>query len=105
MSYFFIESQTTNLVKYQIPFDINTCKSEHVAFSGALGKHPYDANKVVLISDPHNNNTRYYEFDRADIGLIEKQPNIISSDGEDFVMVLLWIKEASIATQSSVFIV
>ncbi len=105
MSYFFIESQTTNLIKYQIPFDINIFKSEHVVFSGVLGIHPNDTNKVVLISDPHNNNTRYFEFERADIGLIEKQPNLISSDGEDFAMVLLWIKAGSVATQSSVFIV
>ena len=105
MSYFFIESQTTNLIKYQIPFDINIFKSEHVVFSGALGKHPNDINKVVLISDPHNNNTRYFEFERADIGLIEKQPNLISTDGEDFAMVLLWIKAGSVATQSSVVIV
>lgn len=105
MSYFVIESQTTNLVKYHLPFDINELKNNHVLYSGVLGKHPYDSNKIVLISDPHNNDTRYYEFERMDIGLIEKQPNIINSDGEDFAMVFLWIQKGSISTKSSIFIV
>lgn len=105
MSYFFIESQSTNLVKYHLPFDINEFKKEHVAFSGALGKHPYDLNKIVLISDPHINITAYYEFNSADIGLVEKLPNIINSDGDDVAMALLWIKKDSIATRGSFFLV
>lgn len=105
MSYFLIESQSTNLVKYHFTFDMNEFKNEHVAFSGAIGKHPYDVNKLVLISDPHTNHTSYYEFYSADIGLVEKLPNIINSDGEDVVMVLLWIKIGCIAIKSSVFLV
>ncbi|WP_114325092.1 inorganic pyrophosphatase Ppa [Candidatus Colwellia aromaticivorans] len=105
MSYFIIEPQRTNLVKYQISFNINEFKDGHVAFSGALGKHPHDANKIVLIADPFANNTRYYEFNRTDIGLIEKLPNIINSNGEDVAIVLLWIKKGCIAISSSVFLV
>jgi|TARA_B110000091_G_C13594798_1_gene382117 inorganic pyrophosphatase len=105
MSVFFIESQSTNLVRYQVSFNINDFKNEHVVFSGALGKHPFDSNKIVLISDPHINNTSYYEFTSADIGLIQKLPNIINSDGDDAAMALLWIKKGSIATKSSIFIV
>jgi|TARA_B110000238_G_C16107453_1_gene431154 inorganic pyrophosphatase len=105
MSYVFIKSPSTNLVKYQISFNINDFKYEHVVFSGALGKHPYDSNKIVLISDPHINNTSYYEFTSADIGLIQKLPNIINSEGDDATMALLWIKKGSLATKSSVFIV
>jgi len=105
MSYFFIESQSTNLVKYHLPFDINEFKKDHVAFTGALGKHPYDPNKIMLISDPHINHTSYYEFESADIGLVEKLSNIINTDGDDIAMALLWIKKGSIATRSSAFIV
>lgn len=105
MSYFFIEPQSTNLVKYHLPFDINEFKKDHVAFTGALGKHPYDPNKIMLISDPHINTTSYYEFDSADIGLVEKLSNIINSDGDDVAMALLWIKKGSIATRSSVVII
>jgi len=105
MSYFVIESQSTNLVKYHLPFDINEFKKGHMAFSGALGKHPYDSNKIMLISDPHINNTSYYEFESADIGLVEKLPNIINSDGDDVSMALLWIKKGSIATRSSIFMI
>jgi inorganic pyrophosphatase len=105
MSYFLIESQSTNLVKYHFTFDINEFKNEHVAFSGAVRKHPYDANKLMLISDPYANYTSYYEFDSANIGLVEKLPNIINSEGEDVVMALLWIKKGCIAIKSSVFLV
>ncbi len=105
MSFFIIEPQSTNLVKYHLSFDIAKFKNEHVAFSGALGKHPCDSSKVVLFSDPHTNNTNYYEFYSADIGLVEKLSNIINSDGDDIAMALLWIKKGSIATRSSAFIV
>jgi inorganic pyrophosphatase len=105
MSCFFIGSQSTKLVKYHISFNINDFKNEHVVFSGAVGKHPYDSNKIVLISDPHINHTSYYEFTSADIGLIQKLPNIINSYGEDAAMTLLWIKKGSLATKSSVFMV
>jgi len=105
MAYFFIEPQSTNLIKYHLPFDINKFKNEHVAFSGALGKHPTDPNKIILILDFDINNTNYYEFNSADIGLVEKLPNIINSDGEDIVMALLWIKKGSIAIRSSILMV
>jgi inorganic pyrophosphatase len=105
MSYFIIEPQRTDLVKYHISFNILEFKNEHVAFSGVLGKHPYDINKVVLVTDPFVKNTRYYEFNRTDIGLIEKLPNIINSNGEDVTIVLLWIKKGCIAISSSVFLV
>lgn len=105
MVYSFIESPGTNLVKYRLTFDINEFKNEYVAFSGALGKHPSDPNKVILILDFDINNTNYYEFSSADIGLIEKLPNIINSDGEDVVMALLWIKKGSTAIRSSILIV
>jgi inorganic pyrophosphatase len=105
MSYFVVESQSTNLVNYQMIFDINDFKSQHVVFSGALGKHPYDSNKIVLISNPHINNTSYYEFISTDIGLIQKLPNIINSKGDDAVMAMLWLKKGSFVTKSSVFTV
>lgn len=105
MSYFFIESKSTNLIEYQLPFDIIKVKNEHVAFSGVLGKHPYDDNKIVLITDPYAINISYYEFNCDDIGLVEKLPNIINSAGEDVAMTLLWIKKGSIAISSSVFVV
>lgn len=105
MSYFVLEPQCTELVKYHISFNIYEFKSEHVAFAGALGKHPYDANKVVLITEPYASNTRYYEFNSADIGLVEKLPNIINSEGEDVAMVKLWIKKGCVAIQSLVFLV
>lgn len=105
MPYFIIESQSTNLVKYHLPIDINQFKSMHVAFSGCLGKHPYDAKKIVLISDPYAKNISYYEFDCDDIGLVEKLPNLINNDGEDVAMSLLWVKKDRIAIRSSVFIV
>jgi inorganic pyrophosphatase len=105
MTYFVIEPQCTELVKYHISFNINEFKSEHTSFTGALGKHPYDLDKIVLISEPHGNNTSYYEFNSADIGLVEKLPNIINSNGEDVAMVQLWIKKGCIAIRSSVFLV
>jgi len=105
MTYFIIEFPSINLVRYQANFNINDFKLGHIAFPGALTKQPYDSEKVILISDPYGNHANYYEFESTDIGLVEKLPNVINSEGEDFAMVLLWVKRGGIAVRSSVFIV
>lgn len=105
MSYFIIEFPSINLVKYHASFDINDFKLGHIAFSGALAKHPYDSDRVILISDPYGNHANYYEFESTDIGLVEKLPNVINSVGDDFSMVLLRVKRGCLAVRSSVFII
>ena len=87
------------------PKDPKRLKQTHVAFSGSPQKHPYDRQRVVLISDPYSTSTAYYEFMKNDISYIEELPSVVSADGETVMMVRVWVKKQSIAVRSSAFIV
>ena len=87
------------------PKDLKLLKQTHVAFSGSPQKHPYDPQRVVLISDPYSTSTVYYEFMKNDISYIEELPNVVNVDGETVMMVRIWVKKHSIAVRSSAFIV
>ena len=90
---------------YRKPKDLKLLKQTHVAFTGSPQKHPYDAQRVVLISDPYSTNTIYYEFMKNDISYIEELPSVVNVDGETVMAVRLWVKKQSIAVRSSAFIV
>ena len=105
MSYFLIETKNLELTRFEQQADINKLKQAHLPFSGSLGQHPYDPSKLILLSDPYTNSRLYYEFSRDDVGLVEKLPNIINSDGEDVAMVLLWIRKGRIGIRCAPFLV
>ena len=87
------------------PKDLKLLKGTHVAFTGSPQKHPYDPQRVVLMSDPYSTNTTYYEFMKNDISYIEELPSMVNVDGETVMMVRVWVKKQSIAVRSSAFIV
>jgi len=105
MSFFLIETKNLKLTRFEQLADINQLKKTHLPFSGSLGQHPYDASKIILLSDPYTNSPLYYEFLREDVGLVEKLPNIINSEGEDVDMVLLWIKRGRVGIRCAPFLV
>ncbi len=87
------------------PKDLKLLKRTHVAFTGSPQKHPYDPQRVVLMSDPYSTSTTYYEFMKNDISYIEELPSMVNVDGETVMMVRVWVKKQSIAVRSSAFIV
>jgi hypothetical protein len=101
----FNKSKNLELVKFQSPNNLDELKKTHLPFSGSLRQHPYDDNKVVLLSEPYANNTIYYEFNNDDIGFAEKLANIVNSDGEDVTMAMLWIKKGSVGVRNMPFFV
>jgi len=80
-------------------------RRNHVPFSGAPQKHPYNPDKIILITDPYSSNTGYYEFKTKDIGFVEELPNIATMEGEIISMARIWIKKTSVAVRSTPFIV
>ena len=90
---------------YRKPKDLKQLKQTHVAFTGSPQKHPHDAQRVVLISDPYSTSTVYYEFMKNDISYVEELPSMVNVDGETVMMVRVWVKKQSIAVRSSAFIV
>lgn len=101
---FLQETETLELQQYKKATEIKDLRRTHVPFSGSPRKHPYDANKFLLFSDPYGSSS-YYEFENTDIEFAEELPNIVNLDGETITMILVWVKKQSIALRCSPFLV
>jgi hypothetical protein len=77
----------------------------HVAFSGAPQKHPYDEQKIILIVDPFSTHTLYYQFNMADIGGVEVLPSLVTVEGESVTMARVWVKKGCIGLKFIPFVV
>jgi inorganic pyrophosphatase len=77
----------------------------HVPFSGHPRKHSLDPDRIILIPDPFSSATVFYEFNVADVDLVEKLPSIVTLDGESLAMVRLWVKKGSLGVWSTPFVV
>ena len=91
--------------EYKKPRDWMTIARTHVSFKGSLQKHPVDPEKVVLVPDPHGSDITYLEFDRRDIGYLEKQPGITSLNGQTANITRIWVAKNSIAVRCMPFVV
>jgi hypothetical protein len=49
------------LQKYEPPKDPESLRQTHVPFSGSACKHPYDPEKLVLVTDPFSTAITYCE--------------------------------------------
>ncbi|MCP4702419.1 MAG: inorganic pyrophosphatase Ppa [Gammaproteobacteria bacterium] len=99
------QTEKFELSAYEKPKDLTKFSEIHVAFSGVLQKHPYDAEKIILVSDPFGGNLYYYEFQTKDISYIEELPNLVSIRGKSVAMTRVWIKKKSVGIRSTPFIV
>lgn len=90
---------------FQKPKDFKSLKKTHVPFSGSPQRHPYDAKKIILISDPFSGNTMYYEFKSENIDYLEELPNIVDIRGKAIIMVRIWVKKLSIGVTCTPFLV
>ena len=77
----------------------------HVPFTGAPQKHPYDEDKIILIADPLSTQIFYYEFKTADIEGIEELPSLVTPEGESMTIVRLWVKKGRIGVRCTPFVV
>jgi len=99
------EYETLEIAKFKRPKDFESLRESHVAFTGSPRKHPYDAYKVVLISDPYSRNNHYYEFKINDIAFVEELPNLSTMEEEIIPMVRIWIRKNSVAVRCIPFVV
>lgn len=97
------EAEKFEIQSYQKPKDFRLLKATHVPFSGSPQKHPYDAEKIILVADPYSSNTFYYEFRADDISYVEELPNIVSMEGETVTMARIWVKKMSVAIRCTPF--
>lgn len=79
-------------------------RDTHVPFSGSPHRHPYAADKFILIVDPYSASL-YYEFNTNDVDFAEELPSIVDLNGETVTMILIWVKKQSLAVRCSPFVV
>ena len=99
------EAVKFHIQAYQKPKNVQALRKTHVSFSGSPKKHPYDTDKVILVSDPFSTNTLYFDFNKDDISYLEELPNLVNLDGETITMVSIWVKKMSVGIRCSPFIV
>ena len=99
------EAVKFHIQAYKKPKNVQILKNTHVSFSGSPQKHPYDTDKVIIVTDPFSTNTLYYEFNKDDISYLEELPNLVNLDGNTISMVRIWVKKMSIGIRCSPFIV
>lgn len=93
------------LQAYRSPKDRRELRKNHVPFSGSPQKHPYDAEKFILISDPYSGNTLFYEFRKDDVSYVEELPHLVTLEGETVTMARIWIRKSSVGIRSTPFVV
>jgi inorganic pyrophosphatase len=99
------EHEKFELQVYKKPKSLKLLKETHIAFTGSPRKHPYDPERVILITDPYSKITSYYEFKTDDISYVEELVNLVNIDGEIVPMARIWVKKKSIGARASLFIV
>ncbi|MCK5153477.1 MAG: hypothetical protein KAQ93_03895 [Spirochaetales bacterium] len=97
----YIETQPLfKIMKYKSKVDYASCA---VSFTGSARKHPYDQEKLLLISDPFSSHTVFYEFRIKDIVHYDDLPGIATDSGENLLMVRLWINKGSLGLKYEPF--
>lgn len=76
-----------------------------VSFTGSPSKHPYEADKFILILDPVSDHTEFIEFKKEDVVAIEELPSLLTRENESVSMNLVWIKEGALGLKMSPFVV
>lgn len=105
MPHFLKTAEKLEIQAYRKPKNVLELQNTHVPFSGAPRKHPYDSEKIILISDPYSGNTFYYEFRADDISYVEELPNLVNLKGETVAMARIWVKKGCVAVCSTPFVV
>ncbi len=77
--------------------------SECIVFEGAPKKHPYDADKILLVTQPFSSSTTFYEFRVKDIMHAENMPSIATDSGSNLFMAKIWVKKGSMGLRYEPF--
>ncbi len=97
----YIDTQPLHTItKYKSKIDFRTCA---VSFVGSARKHPYDQEKLLLVSDPFTSHTIFYEFRIKDIVHYDDLPGIATDSGENLMMIKLWINKGSLGLRYEPF--
>ena len=105
MSHFPKATEKFEIQAYRRTKDLKELRKQSVPFSGSPQKHPYDPEKIILVSDPYSGNTVYYEFLKEDISHVEDLSNLVNSEGETVQMARIWVLKKRVAVRCTPFMV
>lgn len=105
ITHFLQESKKFEVQVYKKPKNLKDLIMTHIPFSGSPQKHPYDKDKIILLTDPYCSNTSYFEFKTGDISFVQELPNIVNMKEETVTMVRVWVKKKSVGVRCTPFIV
>ncbi len=97
------KAEKFEIEKYKAPKDARSLSKTHVPYTGSPQKHPLDPEQIILVPDPYNEISPYFEFSKNDITYVEKLANIVNLDGEAVSMARIWVKKGSFAVQCTPF--
>lgn len=89
-----------SIIRYDTHPDL---EKECISFTGAPRKHPYDKDKILLLTEPLTANMVFYEFTITDILHVEDLSSIVTEHGEVFAMAQIWVKRGSIGMKFEPF--
>lgn len=105
MTTFLQEAKRLEIQPYKKKSNVGELKRNSIPFIGSPFKHPVDKDKILLIVDPYNQTTFYYEFKTEDIAFVEDVPTIVNIDGENVTMARIWIRKGGMGVRCAPFIV
>lgn len=100
-----MKAEKFEIQSYKEPKDVNTLRETHTPFSGTPKKHPHHKDRVILVTDPYNTISPYYELRAKDIGFVEELHNIVNIEGDTVLVARIWVKKKSVAIHCVPFMV
>ncbi len=88
------------ITKYKSKVDYT---KKAISFTGSPRKHPYDQEKLLLVSNPFTSDTVFFEFRIEDVLHYDDLPGIATDNGENLLMVRLWINKGSLGLKYEPF--
>ena len=85
-------SALNEIVRYD---DEARFERETISFEGAVRKHPYDHNKFLLITNPGDADSHFYEFRVSDVVRAYDIRQVVSESGETVQLVDLRVRKGS----------
>ena len=80
-------------------------REEFIPFEGSPKKHPSNENILMLITNPFDDNKKFFEFYMDTITAIEEIGTITSDDSKSIYQIRIWVKKGTMAVRSETFIV
>jgi hypothetical protein len=74
-----------------------------IAFVGSPRKHPYDQEKIILISDPTGSESSVLEFRAGDIVHAKDLPSPVNADGDAYRVVMIWVRRGAVGLRYEPF--